>query len=263
MALRNLSTPELIVVLRNMLEADQARILRVEGGLSEDFFPRIVTLIERLLPFVDGAGPAPTDHNTQRIALSKELAFTDRRHDRLLRGMYLLLGALAELTDDPALRDRYLSTRKTMFPRGLSMNNRSYIEQAGAAEQSEHAVGAAERAVLNTIVLPGESFPLGVTFDAWVSAGKHLRTLENQRLALGGPVLAETLSPAARLAARQAAARLLNAVVDVLHLDGAPHPEVVRVFLEPLAKLEDAADRRSEAEAAAVETKPPPVAPKV
>jgi hypothetical protein len=258
MALRNLSTPELVSVCLGLIEGPNQSLLREHGGVPEDLFVRVRAMVGRLLPHHT---PAENSSEAQNLVntLTARLTAADLHHDRKLRGIFTLLSALAELCDEEADRTALLGLRDAIFPRGLSAITRTYAEQIGAAEQAAHALTPAQRATLESIPALPATANLATAFDAYVSAARTLRSLENDRSEAQRAVSAPSPSAATRHDDRNAAIRLINTLINVVSLDGEVHPEVRRVFLDPLAALEATADARHTLPVAVESAKPAPV----
>ncbi len=259
MALRNLSTPELVSVCLGVLEEPNRTILAEHGRVPDDLLARVRAMLVRLMPH-HSPPVATTEAQALVATLSAKLTVADMHHDRKVRGIYGMLSSLAELCDDEAERTALLALRDTLFPQGLAATKRTYAEQVGAAEQAAHVITPAQRSALEAIAAQPAVPTLAAAFDAYVGAARSIRSIENDRSEAQKAVTPATPSASSRLTDRNAAVRLLNALVDYVTLDGEAHPEVVRVFLEPLRDLEATADARSAPQAAAAEMpKPAPV----
>lgn len=259
MALRNLSTPELVSVCLGVIEGPNRTILTEHGRVPDDLFVRVRAMLARLMPHHTPPA-ATTEAQALVTTLSAKLTAADVHHDRKVRGIYGMLSSLAELCDEEADRPPLLALRDALFPQGLSATRRTYAEQVGAAEQAAHVLTPAQRAALEAIPAQPAVATLAAAFDAYLGAARSLRSVENDRSEAQKAVTPATPSASSRLSDRNAAVRLLNTLVDYVTLDGEAHPEVVRVFLGPLRALEATADARSAPQAAAAELpKPDPV----
>jgi len=259
MALRNLSTPELVSLCLRVTEEPTRAILLEHAQVPEDLLGRFHAMLARLMPH--HTPPVVTTEAQALVAtLSAKLTAADVHHDRKVRGIHGLLTALAELCDEESDRVALLALRDVLFPQGVVITRRTYAEQTGAAEQAALALTEAQRSALAAIAAQPAAPTLAAAFDAYVSAARSLRSIENDRSEAQKAATPPTLSASIRLNDRNAAVRLLNALIDYVTLDGEAHPEVARVFLDPLRALEATADARTAPQAAAAELpKPAPV----
>lgn len=254
MALRNLSTPELVAVLSGLLDPTKLQVMQAQGRLPDALVERCRAQLGRL---VLHHGPPKEASEAQALVatLTAKLSAADVHHDRKVRGIVTLLTALAELSDEEAARTSLLALRDGLFPQGTTLVQRTYEEEIGVAEQLAATLSPAQRAALEAIPALPAYANLAVALDAYLSAARSLRSLENDRSEAQRALTPAEVSPATRLRDRNATVRLLHAIVGWVTLDNEVDPEVERVFLAPLRALEATADARSAAPA------PPPAAP--
>lgn len=111
--------------------------------------------------------------------LTERIGAADLRHDRKARAIHAALQALVDGTDDPALRQLYLSSLQLLFPEGLAIVNRSYSYQAGAVEALERRMTPERLAELGNIPVGTET--LADWYHAWIAAGNELGKLVTER----------------------------------------------------------------------------------
>lgn len=138
---------------------------------------------------------APT--NLQKV--QDEQKFLDKRHDTLIRSLYRLFGLLADLTDDPELREKLLAMRKRLFPEGLSATRRSYTEEAGAVRQLEERLTPEDKAFLASVTIEIQGRLSTNTFvlvEELINKGKRIGDLDvlKEKFAKEGPTQPSSLS---------------------------------------------------------------------
>jgi hypothetical protein len=143
---------------------------------DEAAFAPVLAELEELLPDLESV-LSSTDASAE--ALAAEGGRLDAEHDRLLRHLFGLLDALAELSE-PDMGERLRTVRTRLFPDGLPMLNRPYAEHAREAERAATRLDDADRALLQAIALPGG----GSIHDAvltWMRACEALGAFERRR----------------------------------------------------------------------------------
>ncbi|WP_437777175.1 hypothetical protein [Sorangium sp. So ce1097] len=208
-------------------------------------------LLAPLLPAVDEAhGRILT---TQRLgsslqqqlkALMERALALDATHDRKLRGAYNYLGALGEMTDDPAFAAALLDLRDRLAPAGLRAISRSYGDQAGDAKLLRSRLHDASEKLLKKLKTP--EGPLAQVVDAWVAAALEIEKVEAQReqLTLNAPSNIDGATPREVLNARNAWIRVVRAVETNLALEKAATGEITERLLGRLRREAARADRR-------------------
>jgi hypothetical protein len=172
MALRSLSNGEMLLLtrlafedLKPAFEAEPAyaQILRVFGGL----LPELTAL-------------QPTAARAHDPSLAEEGRRLDAEHDRLLRGLFHLLSALAEL--EPERTGDFQRLQSHLFPEGLRGVTRTYADQAADTRRVDGRIDEFDKTLLDAIPLPGGRTATDV-FDAWVASGAALERFERRRIA--------------------------------------------------------------------------------
>jgi hypothetical protein len=116
-------------------------------------------------------------------AIRVEQAKVDTVHDRRMRGAFTVLEGLeaiaADLGFDPAT---IAKARAELFPDGLRMTRRSYVEEAAEVNFVEKRLSAATKALLTQLTLQGQPFRAYV--DLWLDAARELGELDDKREAI-------------------------------------------------------------------------------
>lgn len=248
MGLRDLTTEAMVGVTSAWVDSarDRARLAAL---------PRVAPL----LTDVDAAHAglvsfqvAPK-RSPQAQALIDRAAELDALHDRKARGIHGLLAACALLADDLERADIFTSALTELFPDGLSIVHRTYLEQAGQAELLEQRLGASTRELLEGFTV-GRS-TLRAETDAWIAAARQLGEVkaEKARLDAEAPVPTTTIT-----AARNAWIGTVNAVLHMIELETEASPEVRAAILRPLEQALDKATaaRKRGAAKESTETEP-------
>jgi hypothetical protein len=186
MALKNLTENEMVEVSSAWLDPQR-------GGAALDAYPLLAALRpavqrahEGLLAGDGERGDAARDK--ERSGLYERGVALDQRHDRKGRGAFNLLGALADLSDDPAEAGSLLALQRALFPDGnLAVLAASWKGEAGNARRVRQQVlgDKATGAALKAIPTAGRRTLLDAVRD-FVGAGEALGGVEDQRVALGG-----------------------------------------------------------------------------
>ncbi|MBA2664060.1 MAG: hypothetical protein H0U74_17350 [Bradymonadaceae bacterium] len=148
--------------------------------------------------------------------LSALLAEGDIEHDRYSRAVYRGLSYAAESADDPQQAARYLDARQYSHPTGLSVNQISYLEQAGNTHRIAERVTPELRALFASISANGTT--VEHCFDRWIVAGSLIGELEERRAAVGTEEDKGRVSASDIVRARNAWIRAMSAFVASLEL---------------------------------------------
>ena len=176
---------------------------------------------------------------------------TDLRHDALVRGLWNLLTALAFLASDPKESEALLALRDHLIPEGVSITQRSYLEESGVATLTAARLTPDHRTALAKIPTPWGSALDCV--DEWFACAARLGELEHERAAIESPAM---ITAADVLAARNEWVRVMNALRTNLALVE-ELPAAVTRLLDRLT----AAEKRAMAEPVANDNDAEPVAP--
>jgi hypothetical protein len=203
-----------------------------------------------LLPKIEAAYKGLLSTQKQDASIAQEIAAiqieqasTDVVHDRKLRGSYLLLTALVELSEDEEQEAALLTARDELAPDGLSATQRTYAEEAGEIPLAKARLSPKSEALLKKIpVLGGKK--LSNEVEAWFDAGKELGALEDKRRALEtGGKTGGGASRAEALRARNYWIKVVRHLETSLDLDGADE-STTHAILGPARQAEKSAAKR-------------------
>jgi len=192
--------------------------------------------------------------NNPRLAeIIAEQSKLDLRHDSLIRGVYHLCTATAELLGGDAGAD-LITLRDTLIPDGLSSMQKTYRAEAGQAIQLAARITPEIKSKAKTILVgPGpQKHSLLTYLNEWITVGKRLGALEDEKAQL----IAEQSNAAtgtALVQARNRWIRVVNALVadaDLAEIDAAAD---LTIF-GPLRDAEKKAEGRSRAVPADTQT---------
>ena len=135
MALKKLSVREMVKFSGDLLSETSPQRAALETH------PEAAILVARLQAAHEGLVAAQPPNDSEIAELTEEITQLDLRHDALVRAIEGRLTseiALAEIQSDGGdTHDALRRARGVLFPDGLSVVRRSYIEQAGEAELRE------------------------------------------------------------------------------------------------------------------------------
>lgn len=249
MALKNLTDNEMVALSAAWVDAKRARGLLEAQPMLAGLLPAIDEAHAALL--AAGGAKTETAEERERAALYQECVALDQRHDRVGRGVFQLLGALADLSDDPDEAAALLATRTKLFPENsLAVLSATWKGQAGNAHRLKETVLSDPeiKAALKAIPLSNKRTLLDGA-RAFVDAGLELGRLDDRRTSLtDASVKAD--GRAQRGTARNRWIALGNTLVhlidDVIGLTGAERHAVIGALVETEAKADArAASRQS------------------
>lgn len=238
---RILRIAQMAAVARYLVGPARALVLGLPGGEG------VVTQLEAFLRVVT----TPNASLARQIAaLDAALQLLDTRHDRLLRGLFLLTSGLAELADGEAEFWRGLQAR--LVPEGLAGVNRSYIEEAevAASVRSRLLPGDADR--MASVVLAA-GFTLDGAVTAWAETGTELGQKDVERAELRATD--KRLSVAVVGEARRSFSRIMGHLVSTLDFHGVG-AEVREKLLSKLIEAVAAAEERQRRQRAGEKVEP-------
>jgi hypothetical protein len=165
----------------------------------------------------------------------------DALHDRTARGVNFVLTGLAELASDDATIADTKELLSVLFPKGISIINASYLDEAGTAKAVEASLTDAHKKSLKAINLPTGSLLASV--KTWFKAAADLGTLTQQKAeAAANPPRKVTPN---LLAERTAWARVVKGILSMIEFD-APPEDVLTQIEGPLnQELAKATKKRS------------------
>lgn len=184
-------------------------------------------------------------HDGRISAIIKEQLDIDLRHDSIIRGVFGFLSGAAELLSGDAGKT-LLELRDFLVPDGLSAIQRSYRTEAAQAAQLQERITPAIKAQLDALHLGlgGQSKPLSHFVEEWISLGKTLGLLEDEKARLQDSP-AETTAQAI-IKARNLWIRTVNALVaqaELVEIDEATD----RLLFGPLRAASKNAERKAKA----------------
>jgi hypothetical protein len=243
MSLRDLPTQTMISLSAAWLDPAHARSA-IEGlPTAAAVLPKLSTAHRTLLK-TQPAGAAKTPK--QIADIQAQQAQLDLVHDRKARGLYGILGGLADVLDDQELCAKLLELRDKIFPadKGLNVTKMSYADEAGECALVEERLDDADRALLKACtILKGNLLDV---HKARVTAGKKLGDLEQKRLAAetdGAGDSKQRPKKGDALQARNGWIKATRALVSAIELDE-PSDEVRKRILQPLDQAEAKAARQ-------------------
>ncbi|MBA2662736.1 MAG: hypothetical protein H0U74_10605 [Bradymonadaceae bacterium] len=148
--------------------------------------------------------------------LSALLADTDFEHDRFSRAVFRGLSYAAESADDAEQAALYLDAQQFTHPKGLSVNQLSYLEQAGNTLRIAERVTPEQRALFATV--SANAMTVEHCFDRWLGAGRLIGELQERRAAMGTEEDEDRVSAGDIARARNAWIRAMSAFVASLEL---------------------------------------------
>ena len=189
-----------------------------------------------LLDFqVTGASKSTSD---TLKALGDEAFALDDRHDFLARGIDAVLTGNALIAngqpaDSAVTAEAVEEIRAKLFPSGMALINRTYLEEAGEVEMAKSRLTDADRTLLTQLPIAG-----GTLLDAvnsWIAAGEALGTVERKRARIAeDDNTAEIVSRSDVVAARNRWIRVVRAILAGLELTEELDEESLRLILQPL-----------------------------
>jgi hypothetical protein len=243
MSFKDLSSAQMIHLTATWLDPAKSR-------------PKLQSMkrVAPLLPDIEEAHAAVLATHRKDASADKALAAVqtkqadlDKVHDRKARGVYGVLTAFADLTDDPAEAEAFLETRDLLYPEGLRFITASYADEAGAASFAKDRLTADAKATLKAVVSPGGTL-LKCMQASWAAAAE-LGALEEQRGTLESMQAQARVGDAAKtpqggqLRARNHWIATVRAVVQMLELER-PGKQVRAEVLGPLERALSKAERR-------------------
>lgn len=204
------------------------------------------------IPEVAGFVPTLDKARSTLIAtqMSAEMTVTEKRlkelidaavnqdgtFDRLARGLYGIIAATACLVGEAdADGQRLLRLLEVLFPDGLLIVNRSYIEEAGSIELAKGRLTEDDRAFLDKFPCVGGT--ILTRMDEWFEAGVVLGNLERERTQLAeASESAEVVSKSDMIVARNQWIRVVRAILAGLELSEKAGENAMSTILQPLKK---------------------------
>ncbi len=215
MTLKNLTDGEMIDVTGAWVDARRGRPAFEAIPLLAALLPSVLEVHTGML----GSRAPKTDdgREAERAKLYTDGVAMDQRHDRKGRGSFNLIGALIDLTDDPAEAEQLAALRTAIFPDGtLNVLKASWRGEAGnALSVKERVLDDRDKAAgLKAIPLPGKGTLLDRVRE-FVEAGRKLGAIEDRRAELNAPPTEPAPVKGSTIAARN---RWCSVVGTAVHL---------------------------------------------
>lgn len=173
---------------------------------------------------------------------NKDIAALSHTHNRKARALHCYLSGLCADADDPALADWAQKLLDLIFPDGLALINRSYVDAAGWAHVVSCQITADTLARMGSLSMGPHS--LAEVYQAWIEAGVALGQRVHERAQLQAS-LAATSTAGAEISAVQVRSlwirtvRALLVTIDLMKLSDSDRD----ALLAPLRKCVHSAAR--------------------
>jgi hypothetical protein len=158
-------------------------------------------------------GESPEIANITQQLLDEDI----KVHDVLARALNGALESGSLLFPQPGLGSACRNARGALYPQGLMITRKSYVEESGAAAQRQTLRETAQYAPVWAIVFGATT--LGDVLDRWNASARRLGDLHRQRATLTGtqddPRAADVLE------ARRRCIRIVDAIEGAMRLEGA------------------------------------------
>ncbi len=187
-SMNHLSTQAMIGVSHELLTTNRAELeaipaLRFSLGNVEEAHNRLVSLFK-----------TTGQSKLEARQLTTSLGQADARHDRKARGIHGALTAWSELTDDEEHARQILRLRDEIFPIGLTVTQRSYREQAGAALQARQLLDQTTRETLASCYFAPKTLLMEII--DWLDTAQNIGEMQAERARLLGDTDADAVSQA-------------------------------------------------------------------
>lgn len=254
MNLSLLSTETMLAHSTEWLEQDELRALLEFDPLGQSILVKVAGAHDRL---------RKQQHQrtlTLRLVerLRDELEQLDATHDGAARAVYFALTALLHGLSGDERVAAFSQLRDTLFPEGLSVVNRSYLDEAGEAVELEERVTPEMLTLLASV--PFADRTLADVYREWIAAGKAIGQHAQQRARIQASLSTDGTA-AADIDVRSARRQWVATVVTFLRvLDLLDLPEKAReTLVSPLQiSVKAALASRSRAPASEPDAQPEP-----
>lgn len=172
MPARNFTIGEMGGLSRNWTGPDADALRTLDTG---------VRLLEFFRGFLLLAAAHAAPGNPLIAQLDALLQAADFLHDRLVRGLFLILSGLIELADTDEEAQAWTRLRDRLFPEGLAINSRTWLEEGNAADGVFERLDAADLTLLDSL-LPGGRTLLSIV-ERYRDAGRTLLEKDPERAA--------------------------------------------------------------------------------
>jgi hypothetical protein len=241
MILKRFTTEQMSSVSAAWLDPQQLRPLFEADDQLKIALPKVQTIHSGLFVYL-GEDKLPAE----LVALIEHARELDARHDDLVRGIFLLLGAMIELAKSDARKTELRALRVMLFPIGIALTLKPYAEEMGAAVLLEKRLKDTEMASLKElrVIENGEEADLLSLVLEMISTAKELgaldRKIEDEERAVEGGT-GPSRSDAQH--ARNNWIRMVREVNSLLNLLSVSK-DVVDKIMAPVLAAEKDAERR-------------------
>ena len=218
MALNRLRTEDMIRVTREWVtEGRPAHV-----ALSQE------PILAALLPEVEEAHAELCACHREQLATERILEIihtqkrVDERHDSVIRSIWHALMAESHFARDPKRSAEMRRLLSQLLPDGLESTQKSYREQARAAERMAERLSSGDRALLAQVSVGGDQSLLDAV-DEWIALAAHLGSLERERTQDDDPLRARK---ELTLTSRNQWARTVRMVRTVASVVATRNPEI-------------------------------------
>ena len=231
MSLKSLTTAQMVELSARWLSPEAERPVfeqydELRGALA---------LIEKVHDALSRTQQAVVASADEIQTLTMRMGELDAVHDRKARGIFNMLTALSELSDDPTESHAMITLRNALFPQGLTVTLLSYAEQADEIRDLRDSLTPEQHAQLAAIPMPHGTLDQSV--EEWFTAGVELGALWAHRE--GHQQGGDQLSASDVLRARNqwlGAVRVILAALDMASVSD----DARRRILGPLREARDA-----------------------
>ena len=241
--LKNLSNQAMVGATKGWVSPTEARSAMAGIGEVAGYLDRMAEAHNGLLRYQVTGETSPEDEQLKEMS-DRALAL-DARHDRLARGIDTVLeGNTLLLNADDQTAAALANLRDRLFPNGMSIVNRTYLEEAGEVELARERLDTEDRALL--VQVPTMNENLQEMVDEWIRTGTELGNLERQRIrAAEAATSAEGVSRSDVLAARNQWIRVVRAILAGLDLAEGLDERTLTLILQPLKVAVEKAAQKS------------------
>jgi len=238
MGLFDLSAATMVTISGAWLDPEKERPLIERHRRVAPLLDDIAKVHADLLVFQNrGKGTSP-----EVLALQTKTSELDDAHDRLAKGLNLVLLGFSELCRGYGVEDPYAQIRDELFPKGLQITVESYLVQAGDAELREGRLSATSKRALETTVIrtPHGDKSLRDLVNDWAKVADELGAAEAEKVRLrAGHTVEGSSGPA-----RRAWVKVVSLFVQTLELEEGLSESERRAILQPLQDAEAKAAKK-------------------
>lgn len=239
MALQDLATEEMVMVTGFWLDPEHQRPILERLARVAPLLVDIANAHSKVVVFQN----AGKQESPELAELSAKTTALDAEHDRLTRGIHLLLLGLIETSDDPTLISRLSALYAELLPRGLGINQQSYLVEAGDVTLRHQRLSTESKKLLAASLLRisgCNETSLGDLVSRWDRAATELGETEAKKIRVKGVAVSES----SRGPARRAWIRIVAFVLQALEMETSLTDAERRALLEPLRNAEARAAKR-------------------